>query len=684
MFYTDVRARGNFILLRGVKDGVRFMEKIKYKPSLYIPTNNKTKYKTLDNRYLNKIDFNSISDAKEWVESYDDVVNFNYYGNTQWAYNYISENFKDVEFDLSLLRRADIDIETDSQNGFPKPEEANERVIAITCIINAGTSYSWGLKEYSPNENEVYIQCKSEHELLTRFLDFWSSDYPDLVTSWNGTGFDIPYLVNRMIKILGESEMKKLSPWGTVYERTIKETWGDKQTYTILGVPNMDYLEIYKKFSMKNLENYRLETVCQEELGEGKVEYEDEYGTLANLYEQNPQLFMHYNIVDVRRVDQLDKKLQLMNMVLSLAYDMKCNFDDVFQQTRMWDSAINCHLNSKNIIVPKKVIKQRQSFEGAFVIPPFVGMHNWVVSFDLNSLYPHIIMQYNISPETLIQPEDYDDDMRRVIDEGVSVEKLLNKEIDLDWMKNRNITLTPSGQFFRTDVKGFLPEMLETKYNDRKTIKNKMLQCYRDYETGKADESILTKAKQYETTQWAKKISLNSAYGNLGTEFSRYYDVRLASSVTAGARLSLLWIKDKVNAWMNKATKNENKEYILAGDTDSVAGNSLIYVDDKKIKIEDFYEMCEFSKIDILGENNEVKHLDKKYSTKTYDSGKVIDTKIKYVMKHKVKKHMYTVKIDNKSVKITEDHSIMFIRDGNLMSGSVLDLRYGDELIKIS
>lgn len=189
-----------------------------------------------------------------------------------------------------------------------------------------------------------------------------------------------------MIKIIGESEMKKLSPWGTVYERTIKETWGDKQTYTILGVPNMDYLEIYKKFSMKNLENYRLETVCQEELGEGKVEYEDEYGTLANLYEQNPQLFMYYNIVDVRRVDQLDKKLQLMNMVLSLAYDMKCNFDDVFQQTRMWDSAINCHLNSKNIIVPKKVIKQRQSFEGAFVIPPFVGMHNWVVSFDLNSL----------------------------------------------------------------------------------------------------------------------------------------------------------------------------------------------------------------------------------------------------------------------------------------------------------
>lgn len=180
-------------------------------------------------------------------------------------------------------------------------------------------------------------------------------------------------------------------------------------------------------------------------------------------------------------------------------------------------------------------------------------------------------MQYNISPETLIQPEDYDDDMRRTISDGVSVEKMLNREIDLSWMKGRNITLSPSGQFFRTDTKGFLPEMLESKYNDRKRIKNMMLDCYRDYETGKADESILIQAKQFEMTQWAKKISLNSAYGNLGTNFSRYYDVRLASSVTAGARLSLLWVKDKVNKWMNKVVGNDiQKEYILAGDTDSL------------------------------------------------------------------------------------------------------------------
>ena len=386
-FYTDVRSRGNFILIRGVEDGERIMRKVSYSPSLYVPSKKPSEYRTLDGRNLLRMKFKDIRSAKQWVDKYDDVDGFEYFGNTQWAYAYISDNFNDsMKFDLSLLRRADIDIETDSENGFPEPEKAEEKVIAITCIINGKDSYSWGLKEYVPSDGENYFYCYSEMDLLTRFVKFWSSDYPDLVTSWNGTGFDIPYLVNRIARICGTDWVDRLSPWGTVYERTLHEEWGDRKTYVIMGIPNMDYLEVYKKFSNKKLENYRLETVCQEELGEGKVEYEEEYGTLANLYEKNPQLFMKYNIMDVRRVDQLDAKMKLMDMVLSLAYDMKCNYDDVFQQTRMWDSAINCHLNGKGIIVPKKVIKNRESFEGAFVIPPKTGMHEWVASFDLNSL----------------------------------------------------------------------------------------------------------------------------------------------------------------------------------------------------------------------------------------------------------------------------------------------------------
>lgn len=296
-------------------------------------------------------------------------------------------------------------------------------------------------------------------------------------------------------------------------------------------------------------------------------------------------------------------------------------------------------------------------------------------------------MQYNISPETLIQPEDYDEDMRRTISEGVSVEKLLNREIDLSWMKGRKITITPSGQFFRTDVKGFLPEMLEQKYSERKTIKNRMLQCYREYETGKTDASILIEAQQCERTQWSKKISLNSAYGNLGTEFSRYYDVRLASSVTAGARLSLLWIRREINKWMNKATGNEGKDYALAGDTDSYPRSSKLTINNYITTIGDFYENCSFVRKDVLEYGNEVKYLDPNanYTTFSYDyeNDCIKATKVKYVMKHRVKKRMFTLKMNNKSVTVTEDHSVMFKRNDILMSGSVKDMKRGDFVISI-
>lgn len=294
-------------------------------------------------------------------------------------------------------------------------------------------------------------------------------------------------------------------------------------------------------------------------------------------------------------------------------------------------------------------------------------------------------MQYNISPETLIQPEDYDDDMRRTISDGVSVEKMLNREIDLSWMKGRNITLSPSGQFFRTDTKGFLPEMLESKYNDRKRIKNMMLDCYRDYETGKADESILIQAKQFEMTQWAKKISLNSAYGNLGTNFSRYYDVRLASSVTAGARLSLLWVKDKVNKWMNKVVGNDiQKEYIIAGDTDSLVSHTKVYVNGQLVNISNLFETCPYDNEYETINGHIVRDIrGKDVMTCSFDGEKEVETEIHYVMKHTVNKRLYEVfhEFSGNSVIVTEDHSLIFHSCGDLVSASPMKIPFDGKLI---
>ena len=175
-FYTDVRTRGSYVLVRGVKSGKRIMERVKYSPSLYIPTNTKTEFKNIYGNYLEKKDFKSIGEAKDWIDQFKGLDDFEYCGNTQWNYSYISDNYKDdIKFDLSLLRRATIDIETDSENGFPEPLHANERITAITCIINSGVSRTWGYGDYTPNKDEIYVKCVDEIELLKKFVSLMYS-----------------------------------------------------------------------------------------------------------------------------------------------------------------------------------------------------------------------------------------------------------------------------------------------------------------------------------------------------------------------------------------------------------------------------------------------------------------------------------------------------------------------------
>ena len=210
-------------------------------------------------------------------------------------------------------------------------------------------------------------------------------------------------------------------------------------------------------------------------------------------------------------------------------------------------------------------------FEGAFVKEVQVGLHNWVASFDLNSLHPHLIMQYNISPETIIEPENYTDVMRRILSEGVTVDKLLKKQVNMEGLVNA--TLTPNGQFFRTDIKGFLPTMLEELYNDRSRVKKLMLKAKQEYEN-ETDESkkqeIENRIAKYDNIQLAKKLTLNSFYGVLGSQYFRFFDVRMALGVTLASQLSIRWIESKLNQYMNKALETKGVDYIIAMYTDSV------------------------------------------------------------------------------------------------------------------
>ena len=576
-FYTNVLCVGNNILYRGVENDRRVRLKVAYTPRMYLlaETKKNTLWKNLQNQTLEEIKFDSIRECRDFVRKYEEVDNFKIYGNTRYEYAFIADEFKGmVEWDQSKINIAIIDIEVGSENGFPDPYKATEPITAISIKKFNGEMRVYGCQNFDNQQDNVsYIRCADEWTLCKNFLRDWSEDYPDVITGWNTKFFDIPYLINRFTKLLGEDEMRNLSPWNIVNQRTAHVKGRELTAYEIYGISSLDYIELYKWYAPggKSQENYRLDNIANVELGESKLSY-DEYDNLHQLYRLNYQKFIEYNIKDVELIEKLEDKLKLIELGLTLAYDTKSNYDDIFTQTRMWDALIYNNLMEKGIVVPPREISEKDSaFEGAYVKEPQIGMHDWVASFDLNSLYPHLMMQYNISPETLVDPKDYDQEMFDIISRGVTVEKLLNKEINTDSLSG--VTLTPNGQFFRTDKQGFLPKMLEDMYEDRKKFKKMMLQAKQEYENEKnvsKKVEIKKRIARYDNLQLAKKVSLNSAYGAMGSQYFRFFDLRQALAVTLAGQLSIRWIENRLNQYMNSLLKTDGIDYVIASDTDSI------------------------------------------------------------------------------------------------------------------
>ena len=550
-------------------------ERIDYSPSLFLPSKRITNYTNLEGEYLDQKIFTDIRTAREFIKQFDGVPTSPViHGQTRYEYAFIADEHRGmVDYDFEKVLIGVIDIEVGSENGFPDPYEANEPITAIAITYLNDKTYVFGCGVYETQGDEIYVKCKDEYTLCRKFMELWTKKCPDIVTGWNTKFFDIPYLINRFRKILGEPDSKKLSPWNFIGER--KTTINGRQliAYELLGVASLDYIELYKWYAPggKSQESYRLDAISQVELGEGKISY-DEYDNLHALYRLNFQKFIEYNIKDVQLILRLEDKLKLLELAVTLAYDTKSNFEDVFAQTRMWDAMTYSYLLEKNIIVPPRIVKEKDGmFEGAYVKEVQVGLHDWVASFDLNSLYPHLMMQYNISPETLIEPQDYSDEMRKILSEGVTVDRLLKKEINTDGLVTA--TLTPNGQFFRTDTKGFLPTMMEEMYTDRSKFKKMMLKVKQEYEN-ETDESkkyeIEKRIAKYNNIQLAKKVSLNSAYGALGSQYFRFYDLRMALGVTTAGQLSIRWIEAKLNNYMNKVLETKDVDYVIASDTDSI------------------------------------------------------------------------------------------------------------------
>ena len=568
--YTNVLCQGNYILYRGVNNGKKVKGKVSYSPSLFLRSKgSKSDWRGIHGESLDAMRFESIRAAKDFQRKYKDVDNFDIYGMDRFEYAFIADEFKgQIEWDIKDINISIIDIEVSSEYGFPDPYEARAPITAICIRELNGNSVVFGCGDYDCPENVRYIKCAEEKDLCKQFLQYWQAEYPDIISGWNTNFFDIPYIINRFRMLFGEEYAKKLSPWNNIWERKVILNGRELISYHLSGINSLDYIELYKWYAPggKSQESYKLDAIANVELGERKLSY-DEYDSLHNLYQENYQKFIDYNIKDVDLIIKLEDKLKLIEMAITLAYDTKSNFEDVFAQTRMWDSLIYNHLLPKKIIVPPKKFKKKvAAFEGAYVKEPQVGMHDWVASFDLNSLYPHLLIMYNISPETIVSSDDYTRDMQEVLMQEINVESLLDQKIDTK--KLDGVTLTPNGQFFRTDKQGFLPKMMEEMYEDRKKFKKQMIQAQKDYEK-KPSKDLEKLISKLNNLQLAKKVSLNSAYGALGSQYFRFYDLRQALAVTLAGQLSIRWIENKLNKYLNDLLKTE-EDYVVASDTDSI------------------------------------------------------------------------------------------------------------------
>jgi len=292
-------------------------------------------------------------------------------------------------------------------SGFPDPVQAQFPVTAIT--YKTGDKFIvFGCGDYMNKRQDVtYIKCLDEEDLLKRFLNEWTLDYPDIITGWYIKFFDIPYLVNRLTNLFGEATAKRLSPWNYLAERNVFIQGKERRAYVPSGIAVLDCLELYRKFAPggASQESYKLDAIAHVELGKNKLSYE-EYGSLHSLYKEDFQKFIDYNIRDVELVEMLDHKHKLIDLAIYLAYHFRVNYEDVFQQVRMWDAGIYNKLASMGISIPQnKRTPKKEQYVGAYVKTPQVGMHHCVASFDLNSLYPHLIMQYSISPDSILPKE---------------------------------------------------------------------------------------------------------------------------------------------------------------------------------------------------------------------------------------------------------------------------------------
>jgi len=403
-FYTYAKAYGSKIFYRGIENGRAVTLKDSFSPSLFVRSKKKDpEWSSLYGEPLDEIQLGDIKEYKDFIKQYEGVSGLSLHGQIGVEYQYLNSQFKsEIEYNVDDMKIMFLDIEVIAKDGFPDIQSAADPIVLIACHDKAtNKTIVFGYRSLSKSPTEYEYRCyKDEQTMLKEFIMYWQSNCPDIVSGWNSDQFDFPYIINRIMRLLDEDWAKKLSPFNMIHERMIEIRGKEIQTYDIVGVNQIDYLDAYKKFGTYSAkESYALGFIAQEELGETKHEIEGAE-SFNDGYENFYDEFTYYNAKDAQLVHKLDNKLKLIDLVVSLSYLIKCNFRDTFGPVKMWEVFIYNHLHKKNIAIPPQTKKLSGEFQGAYVKDVKPGMYGWGCSTDFASLYPTIIRQWNISPET--------------------------------------------------------------------------------------------------------------------------------------------------------------------------------------------------------------------------------------------------------------------------------------------
>lgn len=568
------------IYLRGYDfQGRKLYEKYPFHPTLFLPSKDgeDTGWTAMDGTKVSPMRFDTMREADDFIKSYEGVAGFRCWGNERHVYAFIASRYPgEIPADRENVEIGYFDIETAIGDEFPDPVTAKQQILTIAYKSSREDFVRvWGLKPYdsrkSISETPVqYTECMGEASLLENFISFISNpdNVPDILSGWNSKLFDVPYLVNRIASVLGDDAVRKLSPWGAVNQRDVDGMGGRKEiTYDISGISNIDYMEVFKKFGTQSFgmqESYRLGHISSVVLGDTKIEYD---GSLTDLYRDDFQTFVDYNIKDVELLERMDEKCRFFDLIIMMTYMSGINFTDTLGTTTLWDTIVYRRLLNEMVVVPLQKDNVRSSIEGGYVKDPVVGLHNWVLSFDYASLYPSVMVQHNLSPETILN-----DSVELTPDQAVRHSGRI--------LSDDSICVAGNGTLYRRDREGVLPKIIREMYDQRKDFKKKMISAQKKLEQIKNDparshEISRTESEiaRWSAAQMAVKICLNSNYGALANPYYRHYDLRVASAVTMTGQAAIKSAEVAVNGFLNSHLGTEGVDYVIAIDTDSVYVN---------------------------------------------------------------------------------------------------------------